>query len=1327
MAEQGAGNVADRVGGDGNGGAARGKNVPLPKAFDGLAESWPRWKARFERYSVCVGLARQPDREQVSMFLYSMGEIADDLLVTMNVNERTITFAELVEKFDGHFGARKNTITARAKFNKRYQRTGEKIDSFIQDLHRLADDCEYEGLKDQLIRDRIVAGVSDDDLSDKLQSLADLTLDVAIRQARQAESRKEEQEILRGKATVNAIKSRNKTFPPKSKPHSPPRPHRHPKSKPKTPHKKHGPQRSDKCGNCGKGPHKRPEDCPARYEECFRCKVKGHYSFFCPDKKGKARAVHEVGEYSEESDEFFMGTLDSVEDEFWSATVEVDGKETKFKLDTGAAVTAVDRSVVGNAPLQPATRRLTGPGNKPIEVVGCFESELRYRERKIKETIFVIENQKTPLLSRSACEKLQLVKRLDAVDAKTVKAEFPDQWKGLGSTKKPARIQLRDDAKPTSVYTARKVPQPLLKTVKEEIEKMKKEGVISPVTEPTDWCSPMVVVPKPKGGVRLCIDLTSLNKAVKREAYPMASVDESLAKLSGSKVFSKLDARSGYWQIPLDEQSRLLTTFITPFGRFCMNRLPFGICSASEIFQRMMTETLEGLEGIVCHQDDVLIHAPDDAAHDQIVRAAMARIKDAGLTLNEKCEFSQKSVKFLGHIIDADGIRPDPEKVEAITHYPAPTNITELQRFFGMVNFLGKFIPGMAHKTEPLRQLLRKDVTWTWDTQQETAFQEVKNLLSSDTALAHYSPHHKTWVAADASNAGIGAVLMQEQDGKRRPVVFASRSLTEAEKNYAVIEKEALAATWAVERFSQFLLGMDFIIETDHKPLIPLLSSKEIACMPPRIQRFRLRLMRFSPTVEYVPGKQQVTADALSRAPVGTPTKSDVDFVGETAEMERQAIGALPASTGKLESVRLAQRNDPVLCDVREYINRGWPAYLPSNPIMQPYWQDRHRLTIVGDLLLYDDRLVIPQSMRMEMLERLHEGHLGITKCRGLATSSMWWPGIGAAIGEMVSRCTACAKHRPVCLEPLLPSEFPKRPWERLAMDLFEFDGQTFLLVVDYYSRWIEVKHMPTQTSKRVIRRLKAIMSIHGIPEVVVSDNGPQFASEEFSQFARAYGFTLVTSSPRYPQSNGMAERAVQTVKRLWKKAKDPYLALLLYRNSPLQNGYSPAQLLMSRRLNTRLPTPPSALEPAIPDHAAVRASETASKEMQRQNFNKRHAARLAPKFQPGDHVHIRDLDRPGLIVERHASPRSYLVKTEQGTFRRNNRHLAATPAETENPTATSAMTTPARPSTPKTALTTPGNATATSSAAPSSSQPVSVSVPRRSGRVIIKPTKLDL
>ena len=668
----------------------------------------------------------------------------------------------------------------------------------------------------------------------------------------------------------------------------------------------------------------------------------------------------------------------------------------------------------------------------------------------------------------------------------------------------------------------------------------------------------------------------------------------------------------------------------------------------------------------------------------------------------------------MGHVIDADGIRPDPEKVEAITRYPAPTNVTELQRFFGMANFLGKFIPGMAHKTEPLRQLLRKDVTWTWDTQQETAFQEVKTLLSSDTALAHYSPHHKTWVAADASNAGIGAVLMQEQDGKRRPVVFASRSLTEAEKNYAVIEKEALAATWAVERFSQFLLGMDFVIETDHKPLIPLLSTKDITSMPPRIQRFRLRLMRFNPEVVHVPGKNQITADALSRAPVGRPTPADIHFVGATAEMGRQAIQALPASSQKLQAVRQAQKADSVLTEVREYCVRGWPGFVPVNPILQPYWQDRHRLTIIDDLLLYDDRLVIPQSMRLEMLERLHEGHMGVTKCRSLASSSIWWPSIGAAIEEMVSRCSTCAKHRPEKREPLLPSEFPDRPWERLGMDLFELKGEMYLLAVDYYSRWIEVKHLTSQSSKAVIRHLKAIMSLHGIPDVIVSDNGPQFASSEFLQFAEEYGFVHTTSSPRYPQSNGEAERAVQTIKRMWKKAKDPYLALLSYRNTPLQNGYSPSQLLMGRRLNTRLPTTPSSLQPATPNHGIVRGKEAASKEKQRDNYDKRHAARTAPTLHPGDRVHIRDLDRPGTVVDQHTSPRSYLVKTDQGTVRRNNRHLVV-------------PGTPTPPSTPVRSPTLIPTPTTHGDSPKASSTPKRISAPnpRHSGRQVKAPTRL--
>ena len=238
---------------------------------------------------------------------------------------------------------------------------------------------------------------------------------------------------------------------------------------------------------------------------------------------------------------------------------------------------------------------------------------------------------------------------------------------------------------------------------------MEKQGVISPVAEPTSWCSSIVVVPKPNGSVRICVDLS---KAVQREVHPMFSADKSLAKLGQGKIFSKLDAKSGFWQIPLCPESRLLTTFITPFGRFCFNRLPFGISSASEIFQWTMSQILIDLDGVICHMDDILVHAPDQTTHDQHIRGVLQRLREAGVTLNEKCEFSKTSIKFLGHIIVAKGIHVDPDEVKAIRKFPAPTNITELQRFMGMVNQLAKFIPSLADSNAPLHHLLRKDTAW---------------------------------------------------------------------------------------------------------------------------------------------------------------------------------------------------------------------------------------------------------------------------------------------------------------------------------------------------------------------------------------------------------------------------------------------------------------------------------------------------------------------------------------------------------------------------------------------------------------------------------------
>ena len=362
----------------------------------------------------------------------------------------------------------------------------------------------------------------------------------------------------------------------------------------------------------------------------------------------------------------------------------------------------------------------------------------------------------------------------------------------------------------------------------------------------------------------------------------------------------------------------------------------------------------------------------------------------------------------------------DPSKTTAIRNYPAPTNITELQRFLGMVNQVAKFVRNLASRTEPLRALLRKENEWSWGQAQRKAFQEIKDCLVSTETLCHYDPNRPTVIAADACMNGLGAVLLQKQlDGTSRPVCYASRSLSETEQRYAVIEKEALAATWACEKLREFVTGLNFELQTDHKPLVPLLSSKDLLQMPPRILRFRMRMMRFAPTVVHVPGKEQITADALSRAPVDGPDSQDATLVDNVEIFTAQTLDLLPASQKKLLEIRDAQREDAILRQVVQYVQAGWPAYIPEQPLLRPYWSNRERFTIVDDLLLYDERLVIPVNLRMDMLNKIHHGHLGMTKCRARAQQSVWWPGLSLAIQDLVRNCQTCKEQLPDRSTPL--------------------------------------------------------------------------------------------------------------------------------------------------------------------------------------------------------------------------------------------------------------------------------------------------------------------
>ncbi|XP_015748886.1 PREDICTED: uncharacterized protein K02A2.6-like [Acropora digitifera] len=1006
---------------------------------------------------------------------------------------------------------------------------------------------------------------------------------------------------------------------------------------------------------CGGQLHKR-QLCPAKDVTCNSCHKRGHFQAVCLSKKqvAKRTSINEVADL-EEVEVPFLGEICCSEANFWTAIVKVDGHETHFKLDTGAAVSIVS----DKEPWQ----ILRGLGGTTLSVVGTFRATLTYKERQTCETVFVLEDQLYSLLRKKACVDLCLIARIGEVNTQPTNfiGAFPQLFSGLGKLETKYQIKLNPNVKPVCLYTPRKIPHPLLPKVKNEIDSMLRQGVISPVTFPTEWCSGIVPVPKPNGRVRICVDLTPLNKAVQRETHPMGSVDESLAMLGESRIFTKLDANSGFLQIPLDDDSKLLTTFISPFARFCFNRLPFGISSAPEIFQRTMSDILGDLDGVICRMDDILIHGRNHVQHDARVRAVLLCLQRAGLTLNiQKCEFLQGRLKFLGHIVDAQGVHADPEKTRAIGHFPTPTTVTELQRFMGMVNQLGKFVPGLADINAPLRQLLRKDSAWYWDEAQQRAFQKVKEKLASPEILAHYNPNRQTVIAADASSTGLGAVLLQKQDnGQRRPICYISRSLSEAERNYAVIEREALASTWACERLEEYVLGLRFTLETDHKPLVPLLTTTDLSKMPPRIVRFRLRMMRYNPEVLHVTGKCQISADALSRAPVSSRNMF-IKFIEEVEAFAGSTMDQLPATAQRLQEIIEAQRNDEVCMQVRGYCQTGWPAYMSHQPLLRPYWESRAHLAVVDDLLLYDERIVIPQVFRLDILDCIHRGHLGISKCRARARMSVWWPGLSVAIEDMVKACFTCAKELPEPKEPLMPSSFPSLPWERISMDLFEYKGRRYFITVDCYSRWVEIKLLTTQTAKSVITAAKELFSTHGIPDIVISNNGPCFSALSLQEFAAKYGFLHTTSSPRYPRANVEVERAVRTVKGLLKKNDDPYLALLSYRATPPQTGLSPSELLMGRRLRTQLPVLAKTLAPRDlkREREEVVKKEEIYKFNQRQSFNQRHQAKELPDLTSGDSVWIRDQGCLGKIQEHTQHPRYFIVETEKGTLRRNRSAL---------------------------------------------------------------------
>ena len=1008
--------------------------------FDGnnVADAWEKFYEQFEWYLCAIGLDEASDMRKISLFLNVAGAEAQRIFGTFTFvgeTEDPKKYADVINKFTNFCMPKKNLVYERYVFNICVQKEGQNVDSYVTELRHKAQTCDYGELKDSLIRDRIVVGINSTQLKEKMLQNKDLSLESAISRCKSAEMTQRQMQVIQekgsacgGKETepVNVIKHGRKG---------------NRKSQINNAH----PETFD-CNKCGKNhQHKK---CPAYSAVCHKCKKKGHYKQFC------LKPVHVVSVESNK-DSVFCGLvkteksvkISAINDKKWTHPLNIDGNIVVVKIDTGAGADLLNYgdflSLQRKPSLKPTKIRLSDYNDNAIDVKGSCVLRVAIHDRQYPVRFIVVENGPS-LLGCDTSERLNLVQRVYNVNVK--ECVLPETNTILNCLPFQHTIQLKADAVPV-IHASRRVAATLREPLKKELSRMEKLGVIHKVDHPTEWVNSMVITEKPNGDLRICLDPKDLNRNILREHYPLPKKEEIFAEMCGAKWFSKLDASQAFWQIKLCDKSKDYTTFNTPFGRWAYDRLPYGVCSAPEVFHKVMEQMMENINGVRVYMDDILVWGHTEKEHDERLEAVRDRIRKYGLMMNqEKCVVKKNAITFLGEEL-------------------------------------------------------------------------------SDT-------------------------------------------LSRASFNNDCIDTE-----------------LSDIVDTH------------------------------------------------------------VDLV----------IKSFPATDKQLIRFANETLKDPILYAVKNCILHGW-----KNGQCPAYASFKDELCVINGIIFKGSRIVVPVSMRNEMLCRIHEGHLGQDKQKSMARCVLYWPNMNVHIEEMSNKCAVCQMYKPAqCKESYHTDDDITGPWDKVATDCFHFRGHDYLLLVDYYSNYPEIAKLASLSSSNVILHMKSIFARHGIPRVLVSDNATCYASRSFKMFADEFNFEHRTSSPGYPQSNGKAEKSVGIVKGVLNKALDSnddiYLALLAYRTAPMACGKSPSEMLMNRKLRNRLPQVDS-------ESIEINERQVKRKLKQVELYNQ-HAKDL-PVLKPNDVVRVRKDDRwankAQVLVQ--ISPRSYKVLTKEGkVIRRNRRQLLRT------------------------------------------------------------------
>lgn len=1270
-------------------------------------DNWLLWKERLEIHFDEIECTEEKQKRTV--LLKSIG--AEAYSVVRSICDpkppKDITFDELCKLLESQYTPPVIIFYERQKFYSAQKLDGETVTSWFTRVKKLAITCKFGASLDAFVVDKFVCGMTGKIFERLCEEDEKLEPNDALKKAITIEAKIGAKLKTRddSESEVNFIRNRKSNNNNYSN---------------STLHGNSTNTEKKACTHCGWKNHS-SNFCKFKMAKCHLCSKTGHIKSICKNKQKNVNFIDSSSEndnsnneicsfssdFSKVSESSVIGSkverksnfdfsiysinavsLDKSEQgcRVYMLPVEIDGLRIDVACDTGAPLSLMSIGMFDKCYSRSILRKCTIPftsysGNK-INVIGEFDANIIYRGQTNKIAFVVTDTSNPPLLARNFLRKfkfdlIQVNNKVNSINAfglviDDLKREFSSVFDGKLGAYNICTIDLQIDKNAKPIFCK---PRTVPFAWKLKIEKLLNDLVGMDVLESIDnseWGTPLVPILKPNGDIRICGDYkTTLNKYLVDFKYPLPRIEEIFASLQGGQLFTKLDLSNAYNQLILDENSQKLCTWSTHIGIFKMKRLPFGVKPASAIFQKTIENLLRGIPNVINYMDDIVVTGKDFREHVKTLKTVLLKLQNVNLKLNlDKCSFFQEKITYLGFNIDKDGLSKTNERIESVLSAPIPKDIHELRAFNGLVNNYSKFIPNYAHIMSPLYSLLKKESKFEWSNQCQKAFERMKLEVTSDQVLVHFNPKLPIILESDASQYAIAGVLSHRfSDGSKKPIAFISRALSKSEKNYSVIDKEALAIIFSVIKLRQYLIGNYFELATDHKPLLAIFGEfKGLPMMASaRMQRWALILSGFSYSIKHVKGEFN-QADSISRMPQAELNDS-VNYIESNYINYADFDNVLQLDFKK---IAIETRRDKILSKLVDAIQNGTVSKL-TDSIYESFRNKSNELTVESGCILWGYRTVLPEKLRKQVLLDLHKSHLGIVKTKSLARSYIWWPKIDNEIEKLIKNCEPCQLTQPnpekSSLIPWQPTDIP---WSRLHIDFAgPIKNFQFLIVIDSYSKWVEVLKTKNATSNFVINKLRELFCRFGLVDTIVSDNGAQFTSDEYKKFVNMNRINHIFTAPGHPATNGQAENFVKTFKKsiyanLRDKNVDDFDTIINrfladYRSTKhCTTNETPFKLIFGREMKNRF----SLLKPPIVKNRIIESQERSIK-----NFKgKRNVS-----FKKGQNVYIRDYanpNKPGWTkakIKNKIGPRNYdcIITRNNRSIKRHLNQIRGT--ETQN------------------------------------------------------------